>query len=223
MRSYLKLHHVINIHHCLTIFHFNLQSYFVPHIAFGYFRFASKDYLTEHGIAQANVDRLGLLWEGLAWFEESVYVVEISVNTDRVVGKCVLAELAADTRLLVTTEWQLVVQGVIGVDPDGSGLEGVRHLNSGVEVRGVNGGSKTVGGRIASLDDLLLGLELGDGADRAEDFLPNNLHVLGDVGEDGRLDEVALVTLAVATDLDGSTTLLALLDVAIESKVRLNT
>jgi len=41
-----------------------------------------------------------------------------------------------------------------------------------------------------------------------------DLHVLGDVGEDGGLDEVTLVTLALTASLDGSTGLLAILDVA---------
>jgi len=42
----------------------------------------------------------------------------------------------------------------------------------------------------------------------------HDLHVLGDVGEDGGLDEVALVALAVAADLDGGAGFLAGLDVA---------
>jgi hypothetical protein len=41
-----------------------------------------------------------------------------------------------------------------------------------------------------------------------------NLHVLGDVGEDGRLNEVTLVALAVTARLDSGAGLLALLNVA---------
>jgi hypothetical protein len=40
-----------------------------------------------------------------------------------------------------------------------------------------------------------------------------DLHVLGYVGEDGGLNEVTLVALAVATGFDGCAGLLALLDV----------
>jgi hypothetical protein len=41
-----------------------------------------------------------------------------------------------------------------------------------------------------------------------------DLHVLGDVGENGGLDEVALVALTLATGFDGSAVLLTFLDVA---------
>ena len=91
---------------------------------------------------------------------------------------------------------------VVGVNPHGAGLERVRDLDGGVEVLGVHGGGEAIGGGVADADGLLLGLELGDGADGAEDLFLHDLHVLGDVGEDGWLDEVALVALAVATDLD---------------------
>ena len=130
-----------------------------------------------------------------------------------VVSQSVLAQLAADTGLLVAAEGQLVVKGVVGVDPDGAGAERARDLDGGVEVLGVHGGGEAVGGVVAELDGLLLGLELSDRADRAEDLLLHDLHVLGDVGEDGGLDEVALVALALATGLDGGTGVLAGLDV----------
>jgi hypothetical protein len=106
-----------------------------------------------------------------------------------------------------------VVQGVVGVDPDGTCLEGVGDLDGGVEVLGVDGGGETVRGRVAELDGVLLGLELGDRADGTEDLLLHDLHIFGDVGEDGGLDEVALVTLALAASLDGGTGVLACLDV----------
>jgi hypothetical protein len=105
------------------------------------------------------------------------------------------------------------VKSVVCVDPDGTSAECVGHLDGCVEVGGVHGCGKAVCGVVANLDDIGLGLELGDCADRAEDFFLLDLHVLGDVGEDGRLNEVALVTLAVTTSLNGRATLLALLDV----------
>lgn len=148
--------------------------------------------LTEESISQSDVDSLGL----------------------DIVGKGVLTKLTTDTRLLVTTEWKLVVKSVVGVDPDGTCAKCVGDLDGGVEGLGVDGGGETVSGGVTELDDLLLSLELGDGANWAEDLLLDNLHVLGDVGEDGWLDEVTLVTLAVTTDLDVGTSLLAGLDVA---------
>jgi hypothetical protein len=106
-----------------------------------------------------------------------------------------------------------VVQGVVSVDPDGTGLESVGDLDGGVEVLGVHGGGEAVCAGVAELDGVLLGLELGDRADGAEDLLFHDLHVFCDVGEDGGLDEVALVTLTLAAGLDGGTGVLAGLDV----------
>jgi len=105
------------------------------------------------------------------------------------------------------------VKSVVSVDPDGACAEGVSNLDGGCEVSGVDSGGQAVGGVVADLDDIGLGLELGDCADGTEDLLLLNLHVLGYVGEDGGLDEVALVALALAARLDRGTGLLALLDV----------
>lgn len=73
---------------------------------------------------------------------------------------------------------------------------------------------QTISGAVANADSILLGLELGNGADGAEDLLLHDLHVLGNVGEDGGLNEVTLVTLALATSLTGGTGALAVLNVA---------
>ena len=143
----------------------------------------------------------------------SIYSITTGKIRGNILVKCVLAQLTADTRLLVTTEWHLVMESVVGVDPHGASLEGVRCLDGSVEVLGVHSGGKTVGSLVGGLDDLIPRLELADGADRAEDLLLHDLHVLSDVGEDGGLDEVTLVTLAVAADLDCSACILAGLDV----------
>jgi hypothetical protein len=136
-----------------------------------------------------------------------------SLGLEVVVQRC-LSKLATDTRFLITTEGQSPVESVISVYPDGTGAECVGHLDGCVEVGGVNGCGETVRGAVANPDDIGLGLELGDCADGAEDLFLLNLHVLGDVGEDGRLDEVALVTLTLATSLDRSAALLTVLNVA---------
>lgn len=147
--------------------------------------------LAEEGVTETNADSLGL----------------------SVVGQRVLAELTTNTGLLVATEGQLVVEGVVGVDPDGTCPEGVGDLDGGVEVLGVDGSGETVCAGVAELDGVLLGLELGDRANGAEDLFFHNLHVLCDVGEDRGLDEVALVALALAASLNGGTGVLASLDV----------
>lgn len=142
----------------------------------------------------------------------------VQLDADRlvlgVVGQSSLAKLATNTRLLVTTEGELMVKHVVAVDPDGAGLEAVGHADGGVDVLGVDGGSQAVGGVVGQVDDLLLILELGDGADGAEDLLLHDLHVGADIGEDGGLDEVTLVAEALTTGEDGSTLVLTGLDVA---------
>lgn len=107
-----------------------------------------------------------------------------------------------------------MVKHVVAVDPDGTSADGVADTESSVEVSGVDGGGETVLGVVAELDDLVLGLELGDGADGTEDLLLHDLHVGTDIAEDGRLDEVTLVTVALTTDLNSGTLLLTALDVA---------
>jgi hypothetical protein len=105
--------------------------------------------LTKESITQSDGHRLGLC----------------------VVRQRCLTKLTTDTRLLVATEWDLVVQHVVAVDPDGTSLQRVRDADCGVEVGGVDGRGETVVGVVASLDDLLLSGELGNGADRSEDLL----------------------------------------------------
>lgn len=136
-----------------------------------------------------------------------------SLGLEVVVKGC-LTKLTSNTGLLVTTEWKLPVESVVRVDPYGTSAERVGNLDGSLEVGGVESSGKAVCGVVADLDDLFLCLKLGNCADGAKDLFPLDLHVLGDIGEDGRLDEVTLVTLALTASLDGGTLLLAVLDVA---------
>lgn len=79
---------------------------------------------------------------------------------------------------------------------------------------GNKGGLLTVVGGVGNANRILLILELLDRADRSEDLLLDDLHVLIDVGEDSRLDVVALVAETLATGDHLGTVLLAGLDVA---------
>ena len=132
----------------------------------------------------------------------------------RVIRQSRLSQLPTDTALLVPTKRQLVVQGVVSVDPDGTGAQGVGDADGGVEVGGVDGGGETVGGAVADPDGVFLVLELGDGADGAKDLFLHDLHVFADVGEDGRFDEVAFLAVAVAADFDLGAGFLAFFDVS---------
>lgn len=108
----------------------------------------------------------------------------------------------------------LPVDQVVAVHPDGAGLERVAHTDGRVKILGVHGGGEAVVGVVSELEDLRLVLELGDGADGAEDLLLCDLHLGRHVGEDGRLDEVALVAVALATSLDRRALVTTGLDVA---------
>lgn len=112
-----------------------------------------------------------------------------------------------------------MVQGVVAVHPDGSGIQPVAHTDGSVEVLCVDGSGKAVVGVVGGLDDVLLGLEPGNGAHGAEDLLLHDLHLGGDSGENGGLDEVALVAVALAARLDSGALLLARLDIAHDAVV----
>lgn len=71
----------------------------------------------------------------------------------------------------------------------------------------------TVAGAVTNLNSLSLILELGDGNDGTEDLLLGNLHVGSNVGEDGGLDEVTLSTVALTTESNSGTLVLAVLNV----------
>lgn len=83
----------------------------------------------------------------------------------------------------------------------------------------MDSGGETVSGVVGKVNDLSLVLELGNSADGAENLLLHDLHVGADVGEDGGLDEVTLVTETLTTDLDGGTLVLTGLDVAHDTVV----
>lgn len=107
------------------------------------------------------------------------------------------------------------MEHVVLIDPDGPRPQRVRDANGGVQAARVHGRGETVGGGVAEADGVGLGLELGDGADGAEDLFLHDLHVLRDVGEDGGLDEVALFAVTPAARLHFGAFLFAGVDVAI--------
>ena len=83
----------------------------------------------------------------------------------------------------------------------------------------MDGRGQAVGAVVGQLDSLGLILELGDGTDRTEDLLLHDLHIRSDIAEDSGLDKVTLVTMALTTDLDGRTFVLAGLDVTHDAVV----
>ena len=107
-----------------------------------------------------------------------------------------------------------MVQQVVIVHPDRACAEAIAHVDSGIEVAGVQGGGEAVGALVADADGVVHGLEFGDGADGAEDFFLHDLHVLGHVAEDGRLDEVPFGPVALAASFDFGAGFFAFVDVA---------
>jgi len=91
--------------------------------------------------------------------EQGITSADVHCLDVGVVSQRVLAEFTSNTRLLEATEWCLVADHVVLVNPDGSGLQRVGDTDSCVKVGGVDGGGETIGGGIAELDGVLLGLE----------------------------------------------------------------
>ncbi len=108
---------------------------------------------------------------------------------------------------------------VVAVDPDSTGVQLLGNPGGLGDILGEHSGSQTVLGVIGLGDDVFLILELDENDDWAEDLLLNDLHAWLDVGEDGWLDEVTLITVPVTTHLTGGTLGLTLLDVAHDSVV----
>lgn len=66
---------------------------------------------------------------------------------------------------------------------------------------------------VTDLDSLGLILELLDNDDGTKDLFLGNLHLRSNISEDGRLDEVTLGTVALTTESNGGTLVLAMVDV----------
>src|ERR1700739_3989203 len=116
----------------------------------------------------------------------------------RVVRQPVFAEFAADARLLVAAKWRGRVEHVITIYPNRAGAYAIGDGMSLGDVLGPDRCGKAIKRLIGALNDPVEILEFQDGHDRTEDFFLRDLHVVFNIGEDGGLDEVALVAHALA-------------------------
>ena len=109
-----------------------------------------------------------------------------------------------------------IVDELIATDA-GADLGG--HLGAVLDVGGPDRAAEAVVGVVGDGDGLLLAVVGDDRQDRAEDLLLGDLHVVVDVGEDGRLDVPALgeVRRTAATGDDAGTGGLAGLEVALDA------
>ena len=108
-----------------------------------------------------------------------------------------------------------MVQHIILVHPDRTRPQRITDPDRGIQVAGVHGGGEAIRGGVAELDGFLLSGELADGADGAKDLLLHDLHLGGNVAEDCGLDEVAIIAVALAADLDFGAFLFAGVEVAV--------
>src|SRR6266851_3946814 len=111
----------------------------------------------------------------------------LSVKFDRV-----FAELAAETRLLVTAEGRDRIKYPVTVDPYGAGPETAREFVRAIDVPGPYRRRKSVNGVVCLQHRVGLVLEGNQRSDRAKNFLAGYPHAALDVVEDRRPDEVAL-------------------------------
>src|ERR1700682_3026527 len=98
---------------------------------------------------------------------------------------------AAEARLLEATERQGRIVEVVGVDPDGTCLEGAGDTVGLRDVAGPDSRGETVDRGVALGDRILGVLEADGGQDGSEDLFTRDGVVHVNVVEDGRLDEVA--------------------------------
>src|ERR1700733_3918677 len=134
----------------------------------------------------------------------------------------VLAQLAAEARLLVAAERRHRVDLTVRVDPNGAGLQLARDAERAVDVLGPDRGGQAVARVVALEDDVGFILELDRRGDRAKDFFARDLHLVVNAGENRRLDEVAGFLLAsLAAGLGGRALFLADLEIALDAIVLL--
>mmetsp|Transcript_25564 Transcript_25564/g.31017 ORF Transcript_25564/g.31017 Transcript_25564/m.31017 type:complete len:556 (-) Transcript_25564:83-1750(-) len=131
------------------------------------------------------------------------WVINWSDNTlgFHVVAEGIFTLVTANTGHLETTERCGVVVDVVGVHPDGTGLQGARQTVAGVVAVTPDASCETVLGAVGPLDQVSLVAPLEDGHNRSEDLLLCNSHVVIDVSEHGGLDEVTLGTDGAASAL----------------------
>ena len=102
------------------------------------------------------------------------------------------AHLAAEAALLVAAERRGRVVDVVGVDPDGAGLEPRRDVVRLLDVARPDAGGEAVDRVVRARDRLVHVDELDRREHRSEDLLARDRHLGRDVREHRRLHEVAL-------------------------------
>src|SRR5271155_3026950 len=111
-----------------------------------------------------------------------------------------LAQLAADARLLVAAEGRADVEFQVSVDPNSSGLERARYFMGAADIAGPDRGGQPVGSIIALEDRVVFVLERDDRGDWAEDLFAGDAHVVFHASENRRIDVITFARTGIASD-----------------------
>src|SRR5688572_28093398 len=103
---------------------------------------------------------------------------------------------------LGSTKWQVDFSANSGrVDVANSGVHLIHCMEGSVDIACVDGGGQTVPDSIGDLDGVLQRVGGNDGGNWSKDLFLGDTHVRGDVGENGRLDEIAIRIIATSQAL----------------------
>lgn len=150
---------------------------------------------------------------GKGWYYR-VHLLDLHGNVLdlSVVIEAVLRALAAEARLLDTTEGSSSVGDEAGVDTNHTVLELLGDAEGALHVVGEEVGGKTSAAEVGTLDDLLLSLELEERGDGTESLLLAKAHLVSDVSDNGGLKVKSGAVDSVATNENLSTLVAGILD-----------
>ena len=154
-----------------------------------------------------------------------------------VVRKGVFPKLATYTRLLISTEGHLSIEGVVVVHPNSPSMQTVGSCDSSGNISREDRGSQAILGEglsknwtfesrsahhrvISDSNNLILIGELGHDNYGTKDFFLNNLGCMFCISEDSRLNKVPLGPLPFSSKQDLCAAFLSSLDITCLNKVR---
>jgi hypothetical protein len=100
------------------------------------------------------------------------------------------SEFSSETTLSVATEWEGMLNLMIGVDIDMSLSESLRNIHGSVDVLGLDTWGETKLMVVGSFDNFINCFEFEDTHNWSEDFFSGNGHIVSDISKDGWLTEI---------------------------------
>src|ERR1700723_1148040 len=111
-----------------------------------------------------------------------------------------VTHFAAPSGLLIAAEGHRRIKHVVAIDPDGPRPKQRSSTVRLADVASPDAGGQTILGGVGLGDEVVHILEWDGGDHGPEDFFPHDLHLFVGVDQDRGLDEVALLSLAAASD-----------------------